>query len=196
MKVTINEKNKNPLLGRTEVSGVLDYEGATPSNTELAEYLAKEFKVDSTQVVMKSIYPRFSQQMADFSALIYDNQEAKDKVERTTKHLKKQAEEAGKKATEEAKKVEEEKKAAKEEKPAEEVKEEPAEEKPAEEVKEEPAEEVKEESAKEEIKPEVQEESKEENAQNSENSGTAGHGKEEAPAEEEKKEDSEEKKEE
>ena len=108
MKVTINEKNINPLLGRTEVSGEIDYEGVTPSNAKLAEYLAKEFKVDISLVVVKHIYTKFSQQMADFLAFVYENNEAKDKAERMTKHLKKKAE-AGKKAAEEAKKAAEEK---------------------------------------------------------------------------------------
>lgn len=114
MKIMIKEKNINPLLGRTEISGELDYEGATPSNARLAEHLAKEFNADISLIVVKYIYTKFSQQMADFLAFVYDNKEAKDKVEMITKHMKKE-EEAGKKA-EEAKKAEEEAKAAEAEK--------------------------------------------------------------------------------
>jgi ribosomal protein S24E len=143
MKVTIQEKKANPLLNRTEVQGSIEFEDITPSNVTLTEALAKETKKDLNLIIVKSIYTHFGQKLADFNAIIYDNQESKDKIEMLTKHVKKKMDEDRKKAEEakaaevEAKKAEAEAKAAAakkpEEAPVEEKKEEPAaEEKPAE----------------------------------------------------------------
>jgi small subunit ribosomal protein S24e len=146
MKITIQEKKENPLLNRTELKGSIEFNDVTPSNVKLAESLAKETKKDINLVVVKSIYTNFGQKLADFEAIVYDNKEAKDKIEMLTKHIKKKMEE-DRKAAEEAKateveakkKAEEEAKAAKEA-AAEEKKEEPAKETPVEEKTEEKAE--------------------------------------------------------
>ena len=120
MKIEIKEKNENPLLSRVEVKGSIEFEGATPSNMELIEILAKELKKDSNLIVVKNIYTQFSQQKAEFLAFVYNDLEAISKIEKVTKHLKKKAEEAAKTAAEakEAEAPKEEEKA--EEKPVEE----------------------------------------------------------------------------
>ena len=41
MQLVINTKNKNELLSRTEVIGKVTFDKATPSNSELAEAIAK-----------------------------------------------------------------------------------------------------------------------------------------------------------
>lgn len=120
MELTIVERKENQLLGRTEVSGSLSFEEATPSNLQLAESLAKEFKTDVSKVVMKHINTRFSQHKADFEGFVYDDDNSRKKAERLTKHIRKKMEEARKKA-EEARKEEEEKKAAEEARKAEEA---------------------------------------------------------------------------
>ncbi len=133
MKITIQEKKENILLNRTEVKGDIEFDDITPSNVKLAESLAKETKKDINLIVVKSIYTNFGQKVADFEAIIYDNMEAKDKIEMLTKHVKKKMEE-DRKSAEEAKaaeleakkKAEEEAKAAKEAEAA--AKETPAEE--------------------------------------------------------------------
>ena len=101
MKITITEKNENKLLNRVEVKGNLEFDKDTPSNAQLAEVLAKELKTKSDLVIVKSIYTKFGKQNADFFALVYENQEAKDKIEMNTKHLKKKSAEVAKKAEEE-----------------------------------------------------------------------------------------------
>jgi small subunit ribosomal protein S24e len=139
MQINIKEKNENSLLNRTEVKGELVFEGASPSNEQLTTGLAKEFKADSSLIVIKNIYTKFSTQEADFLAFIYKNVEAKNKVEMTTKHMKKQMEEDKKKAAE-AKAQEEESKKKEAEPAQEEAKvEEPVAETPKEEESEEPA---------------------------------------------------------
>jgi small subunit ribosomal protein S24e len=145
MKLEIKEKKENKLLGRTEVEGVVTFEGATPSNEVMQEALKVELKADKGLIIIKHIHSRFSYQEADFLVYIYDNKEAMEKTEVMTKHLKKKAEAEKKKAEEgaaekaEEPKVEEKPEEVKEEKKAEDKSEE---EKP----KEAPAEETKEES--------------------------------------------------
>ena len=94
MQLVINTKNKNELLSRTEVIGKVTFDKATPSNSELAEAIAKELKSDVSLVVMKQIKTEFGNKEAEFNAVVYDNQEAKDKTEKLTKHIKNQNGEA------------------------------------------------------------------------------------------------------
>lgn len=92
MKAVIKDKAENVLLGRIEVKGQLSFEGCTPSNTQLINLLAKEFKVDANQVVIKTIKNIYSRQEAQFFALIYKDAQMRSKMERITKHLKKKTE--------------------------------------------------------------------------------------------------------
>ena len=128
MKIEITEKKENKLLGRSEVSGQLNFSGATPANEVVKESLAVELKVDKELVIIKHIYSKFSYQEAKFLAFVYVNKEQMGKTEVMTKHLRKKATEAAKKAKEDAEKKEEtkpeEKPAEKPEAPVEEKKEE------------------------------------------------------------------------
>ncbi len=103
MELTINEKKENILLGRTEVYGVLKFTGTTPSNSEVVAEMAKAFRAETGLVVMKHIYTQFSRQEAVFHAVIYKDAAAKMRMEKVTKHMKKKAEEAKKKAADENK---------------------------------------------------------------------------------------------
>ena len=137
MEFKITEKKENPLLDRIEVEAKISYEGATPSNLELQAAIGKEIGKDATLVVVQKINTHFGTQNANVKAVVYNSSEAKDKAIMLTKHMKKQVEEAKKKAEEDAKEAEE-KKAA--EKPAAEPEaetaseESPTEEKPVEEA--------------------------------------------------------------
>lgn len=132
MELEIKERNENKLLGRLEIKGNVTFEGATPSNDVIKDVLAAELKADKGLIVVKYIHSQFSHREADFLACIYDSKEKMEKIEMSTKHLRKKAEEEKKKAAE----------AAAAEKKAEEK---PVEEAPKEEKTEEPAEEPKEE---------------------------------------------------
>jgi ribosomal protein S24E len=134
MKLTINEKNENVLLERTEVSGDIVFEDKTPSNSEVAQEVAKNMSKDIKLIVVKNIYTTFGHQEATFTAMVYNNPEARDKNEMMTKHLRKKQDELKK---QEAAKKEEEKKAAAEKAAEKEVKEEPVTEEKKVEVKEE-----------------------------------------------------------
>ncbi len=145
MQLTIETNNKNPLLGRTEVQGKLTFTGATPSNADVQNEIAKQLKVDAALVVVKHVHTVFSSQEASVEAVAYDSAQAQQKAEKMTKHLRKKAEEEAKiKAEEEKRKAEEAAKKAEEEKAAKEA--EAAAQAPAEEKTEDSKEESKEES--------------------------------------------------
>jgi ribosomal protein S24E len=100
MEIEIKTNNKNDLLHRTLIIGRLSFDAATPSNNEFSTELAKVLKGDVSLMVIKQILPDFGTKEASFKAYLYDSLEAKNKSERMTKHLKKQAEEAAKKDVE------------------------------------------------------------------------------------------------
>lgn len=89
MHITITEKKDNPFLKRVEMKGTLVFEGATPSNAQVGEALAKELKAASAElVVMKHVYTKFSHQEADFTAVAYHTPEAKKLTEKLPKKKK------------------------------------------------------------------------------------------------------------
>lgn len=157
MKLEIKNKKENPLLSRVEVSGIVSFEGVTPSNEQVCQAVASQLKADVSAVKMKNIYTGFGKHEAKFLAFVYKSKADLEKIEpKPKKQLEKE-----KKAAEAKKKAEEESKTAAEaskeeakpaeapaEKPAEEKKEEAPAEKPAEakpeEKKEAPKEEKKE----------------------------------------------------
>lgn len=115
MKLTITEKRENLLLERTEVKGRINFEGSTPSNREVAEAIGRELKKEVGLVVIKKIRTLFSRREADFQATVYNNLEARQKIEKKTKHLRKKEEEERKKIVDEAgKKKEDSEKGSKE----------------------------------------------------------------------------------
>ena len=107
MNITINAKHENPLLHRVEVTGVVAFEGATPSNVQVVEALASQLKTDVHQVVLRHIYNTFSKHEAKFEAVAYASADARKKAERLTPQQKKRLEEETKKAAEEKKKAKE-----------------------------------------------------------------------------------------
>ncbi len=110
MQINITEKKANPFLNRTEIKGTVSFEGVTPSNMQLAGAIAKDVHAkELSLVVMKHIYTKFSHREAKIEAVVYDTLEAKKLMEKNTKHMKKLAGEAAKKAGE-SKKAEEVKK--------------------------------------------------------------------------------------
>ena len=91
MKVEINSKHQNKLLNRAEVKGRLTFDQATPTNAQLREALAKEFKKDADLVIVKNIYTEYGKRSAEFFGLVYDSLEAKIKIEKQKKVSKKKA---------------------------------------------------------------------------------------------------------
>ncbi len=100
--MNITSKKENVLLERTEVEGTIEFEGATPSNAQVTEEVAKQMHHDPATVAVQHIYTQFGHGQAKFTARVYASPEARKKVEVLPSHLKKK--ESGKK-TEEKKAV-------------------------------------------------------------------------------------------
>lgn len=128
METKIIKQEKNPFLEREDL--VLEIKGeATPSFEEVKTAIGK----DADLTVVKKITTNFGRNTFLVEAVVYDNIEAKEKIETIPQKVRKKMEAEKKAAEEAAKKAEEEAKAAEAEAPAEEAKEET----PAEENKEE-----------------------------------------------------------
>ncbi|MBR9702170.1 hypothetical protein GOV13_04585 [Candidatus Pacearchaeota archaeon] len=127
MKLEIIKQEKNPFLQREEYEIKITSEAA-PSTAEVISELGK----DEALTVVKKINTNFGRQTFLTTLVVYDNLEAKEKVETIPQKVRKKMEadkkaedEAKKKEAEAAKKTEEEAKAAaaaETEKPAEEEK--------------------------------------------------------------------------
>lgn len=126
----IIKQEKNPFLDREEITIEIASEAA-PNSDEVKKLVGKDVEL----TVVKNIQGNFGKKVFIAEVVVYDNAEAKKKIETIPKKVrkkmeadKKAEEDAKKKAEEEAKKAEEKAKAAEaetsEEAPAEEVKEE------------------------------------------------------------------------
>lgn len=123
MTLKIIEKKEQPMLSRIEITGKLEFEGATPSTADVKKQLSSELKVDEKLIVVKSIFTNFGSETADLVAYSYLSEEDMKKIEPKPKE-KKGAKPAGEKPAEGAKK-------APKEAPKEEAKKAPAEKKEA-----------------------------------------------------------------
>ena len=125
METKIIKQEKNPFLKREEIVIEIITEVA-PSSDEIKKIIGKD--VDLT--VVKKIQGYFGKKVFVAEAVIYDNAEAKKKIETIPKKVRKKieadrkTEEDAKRKAEEAKKAEEEAKSEEAEKPVEEVEEE------------------------------------------------------------------------
>ncbi|MBW2984462.1 hypothetical protein KY361_05065 [Candidatus Woesearchaeota archaeon] len=127
MDLKIIEKKEQPMLSRIEITGRLEFKGATPSAAEVRKQLSSQLKVGENLIVIKKISTHFGSGTADLVAYSYLNKEDMEKIEPKPKE-KKGKPGAAKEAPKEAPK--EEKKEEKAEAPKEAPKEEKKEEKP------------------------------------------------------------------
>ncbi|MEM4337079.1 MAG: hypothetical protein QXG86_03675 [Candidatus Woesearchaeota archaeon] len=91
MKLELIEKREMPLLSRTRVQFLMDFEGATPSRQEVVREVAKKCGVDEKLVIIRHIYNRFGKKQAKVIANIYKTVEDMKKIEEKSalkKHLK------------------------------------------------------------------------------------------------------------
>jgi ribosomal protein S24E len=115
MESKIIKQEKNPFLEREEYTLEITNE-VTPTFDEVKTEIGK----DAELTVVKKVNTNFGRQTFLAEAVVYDNVEAKEKIETIPQKVRKKMEEEKKKAEEEAaKKAEEEKKAAEEAKAAE-----------------------------------------------------------------------------
>ena len=122
MKIEIKEKKQNKLLSRTEISGIINFDNATPSNEEVAKQIAKQMNISENNIKLKQILTRFGEKAADFRAFVYETPEKLEEIEpQPKKWLEKQKKKLDAKKKQETTKSskEEPKQEKKEEKPEE-----------------------------------------------------------------------------
>jgi len=81
VQLSITSKKDEQLLSRTLVSAILDFEKATPSNSEVATLLAASLKVDEKLVAIRHIYNQFGDKKAQVTAYIYNDEARKQFIE-------------------------------------------------------------------------------------------------------------------
>jgi len=88
MELVVKHQKENPLLHRKELTGMLSFTGATPSNKQLQEELAKKINAAPDTVAIKNISGTFGGTSAAFEAFIYENKEHHDTIEPKKKEKK------------------------------------------------------------------------------------------------------------
>ncbi len=88
MDIEIKTEKQNPFLERKEIRGELKFTGATPSNKQLKEELAKKIAIEEDRIVVKHIYGRFGNEKAKFEAYAYSTKEKLEKTEPRKKEQK------------------------------------------------------------------------------------------------------------
>ena len=88
----IIEQKQNNLLNRQEIVLTLEQE-SIPSKNEIAKMLAKQFKTEEENIIIKKINSKFGSKKFEISAKIYKDAESRQKYEVITrKQRKKQRE--------------------------------------------------------------------------------------------------------
>lgn len=77
MKMEINEKKENPILGRTEIHFTVNHVGeVTPTKGAVSEELAKQLKVKKEVVMLNSIDSVYGSGISKGYAKVYTSKEA------------------------------------------------------------------------------------------------------------------------
>jgi len=78
MQIKDIKKNEEPLLARTRLNVVVEYDKATPSYSESISLLATHLKADQSLIAIRHIYTSFGQRRSEIIAYIYNS---KDKMQ-------------------------------------------------------------------------------------------------------------------
>ena len=81
MAIEITNTNKNPLLGREELTGKLTFEAATPKKEDVAKAVADATKSTVEKIVVKKIATNFGSRSAIVTAYNYESKEKKEEFE-------------------------------------------------------------------------------------------------------------------
>jgi len=88
MDIEVKNKKENPQLQRQEITGEIKFSGATPSNQQLRDELAKKIGVQADLVAIRHIYGAFGTGKASFEAVAYATKEQFAKIEPKKKEKK------------------------------------------------------------------------------------------------------------
>jgi len=75
MELTITNQKENKILKRKEIEGTITFTGATPSNTQVQEEIAKKLNIQKEKIVTKQIINKFGTTNATFKAYAYETEE-------------------------------------------------------------------------------------------------------------------------
>ena len=81
MEITIKTQKENQLLQRKEITGEAAFSGATPSNKEVKEAIAKKLNTDAGTIAVKKITGSFGGINAKIEAFAYSTKEQLEKIE-------------------------------------------------------------------------------------------------------------------
>ena len=81
---------RNDLMGRKEVSVILEYE-KNPGFAEAAKLIAEHFKANEENIMVENVKSRFGAKTFLIKASIYDNKESKEAAVKMLTKPKKQA---------------------------------------------------------------------------------------------------------
>jgi len=88
MQISTTNRKEEPLLSRTVVSAVLEFEKATPSYAEVTSLLANHLKTDEKLIAIRHIYNSFGAKKAEVTAYIYSDEAKKQFIEPKIKQKK------------------------------------------------------------------------------------------------------------
>jgi ribosomal protein S24E len=91
MEITIEKTSENPFLQRKEVHGKVSFQGATPSQKQLADALATKLGAKADAIFVAHVFTEFGAQSATFEAHVYPSKEQLDKVVKLGKKAKEKA---------------------------------------------------------------------------------------------------------
>ncbi len=123
MKLEIKETKEVPLLSRTRVTLLADFQGPTPSRESLRKDISKQLSKEEKLIIIKHIYTKFGKAGAKIIANVYKNEDELNSFEEKVmikKHVKEEKKPAEGAETQPEAPKEEAKTEAKEEKKAEE----------------------------------------------------------------------------
>ena len=78
MQIKDIKKNEEPLLARTRLNAIVEYDKATPSYSESTSLLATHLKADQSLIAIRHIYNSFGQRKSEIIAYLYNS---KDKMQ-------------------------------------------------------------------------------------------------------------------
>ncbi len=87
LQINIDSKDEKPLMSRTELKGLVAFDGSTPSRAEVRKEIAKAMKTQEENVVVESLATYYGDSKADLLAYVYKN--ADDAKAITHKHITK-----------------------------------------------------------------------------------------------------------
>jgi ribosomal protein S24E len=91
MEITVDKTSENPFLQRKEVHGKISFQGATPSQKQVAEALAKKLGAKAEAIFVAHVFTTFGAQSGRFEAHVYPSKEQLEKVVRLGKKAKEKA---------------------------------------------------------------------------------------------------------